>query len=205
MEEEKEELTSDVVNDQPVENSKEEGEKQPEADELTIAQVAQIAKATQKGYTIQQQQLAEIKENLSEIAKMINNQSGALEGDDEYVTVSRLRAVLAETQAQAQARQEQANQYIQSTLADLSARGIVSNKDDENSLLNFALKIKEPDLVKASVIWQEVKAAKEEGKTAKNKERQAEGAKIGTSSKTGAKVEQGVNYRDIKKMDWFNL
>lgn len=194
------------VKDEEVQDQPEAAEKEVESEkgEMTLAEVAQIAKATQKGYTQQAQQLAAIRENLEEIAGLMNQRSGAEQGDDEYVTVSRLREVLAETQTQAQARQEQANQYIESALADLSAKGIVNGKDDENSLLQFALKVKEPDLIKASVSWREIKAAKEEGKIAKKQIRQEEGSKVGTSAKAGASKEQGVSYRDIKKMDWFN-
>jgi hypothetical protein len=201
MSDEKDDAVDDVIEDQPDTESKEE----PEKVELTLEQVAQIAKATQKGYTIQQQQLSSIRENLDAIATSINEKSGAKQGEDEYVTVNSLRQILAEQQQAGQMVQEQANDYIETTLGQLTAEGILEGKADEDSLLQFALKVKEPDLQRASVAWQEIKAARKEGAIAKKQVRQEEGSKIGTSSKTGTEKEQGVNYRDIRKMDWFNF
>lgn len=203
MADEKNDAVDDVVEDQPNAESKADSEK----GELTLEQVAQIAKATQKGYTIQAQQLAAIQDNLQAIATSLNEQSGAQKNDDEYVTVNSLRAILAEQQTAVQRTQEQANNYIEGTLSQLTAQGVLDGKQDEDSLLNFALKIKEPDLEKASMAWREIKAAKQEGvkEATKKQARQEEGSKVGTSAKTGTEKEQGVNYRDIRKMDWFNF
>ena len=209
MEEEKTE-SDEVVSDQSSEQEKvkDEEEAKTEAEpEITLQQVAQLAKATQKGYTHQAQQLAQVRETLTEIADKINAKSGAEQGDDEYVTVSKLRQVLAEQQQQAQAQKDQANRYIENAISELSAQGIIDGKDDADSLMKFAIKIKEPDLLKASVAWQEIKSAKEAGKkeAIKKEVQKIEGSKIGTSSKSSTSKEQGVDYAEIKKLDWYNF
>jgi len=78
---------------------------------------------------------------------------------------------------------------------------------EEEPLMQFALKIKEPNLERAAAVWAEVKA--ERGKAgshiAKKQERQEAGSKVGTSSKAeGGTEKKGVSYSEIRKMqDWY--
>lgn len=178
---------------------------EPEKEEASLEKAYQIAKATQKGYTIQQQEISQIKGMLEGIAEKMNDQSGASRGEEEYVTVGKLREVLGEMRGQEEAVKQQASDYVQGMVDGLKAEGVISSKEEEDALLTFALKIKEPDLKKASLIWAEVNEAKNEGKKdiLKKQVRQEEGSKIGTSSKTGSDRQTGVRYSDIKKMDWF--
>jgi hypothetical protein len=74
-------------------------------------------------------------------------------------------------------------------------------------LLTFALKHQQPDLLKAAELFDEIKSAREEGtkEAAKNKVKQEEGSKIGTSSKANTKEQGGVDYQKVKRMDWFSF
>ena len=199
------ENVEDVIEGDQPETKEVKGE--PEKEEANLEKAYQIAKATQKGYTMQQQEISQMKGMLQEIAEKMNDQSGAARGEDEYVTVSKLREVLGEMRGQEEAVKQQASDYVQGMVDSLKAEGAITSKEEENSLLTFALKIKEPDLKKASLIWAEVNEAKNEGKkeSLKKQVRQEEGSKIGTSAKTGSEKATGVNYKDIKKMDWFQF
>lgn len=196
----------DVIegDDQP---ATKETKEEPDKEEISLEKAYQIAKATQKGYTVQQQELVQIKETLQAIADTMNTQSGAARGEEEYVTVGKLREVLSEMRGQEENIKQQANDYVQNMVDSLKAEGVITSKDEEDSLMRFALKIKEPDLKKASAIWQEVQEAKNAGKkeTLKKQVRQEEGSKVGTSSKAIGEKQEGVSYKDIKKMDWYNF
>lgn len=195
----------DVIEGDDQSDTKETKE-EPEKEDISLEKTYQIAKATQKGYTVQQQDIAQIKQSLQAIADTMNTNSGATRGEEEYVTVGKLREVLGEMRYQEENVKQQANDYVQNMVDSLKAEGIISSKAEEDDLLNFALKIKEPDLKKVAIIWQEVNQAKNEGKkeTLKKQVRQEEGSKVGTSSKAIGEKQEGVSYKEIKKMDWWN-
>jgi len=205
MEEEKDKVASEV----PEEKGDQAEDKQSEETEekTTLEEVATLAKGLQKGYTITRQEIAEMRENLSTIAEGMNRQSGAVSGDEEYVTVGKLKEIINQQTYETEERKARADTYIDSALTQLKAEGKISSGEEENALLNFALKVKEPDLFKAATLFQEVKGAKEEAKKemAKTKVKQEEGSKIGTSSKGGTGEQGGVDYQKVKRMDWFDF
>jgi hypothetical protein len=200
---EKDEVDEVIEGDQSDTEAKEESEEE----KPSLEKAYQIAKATQKGYTVQQQEIAQIKGILQTIADTMNTQSGAKSGEDEYVTVGKLKEVLGEIRYQEENVKQQANDYVQASIDSLKAEGVITSKEEEDSLLNFALRHKEPDLKKAYDFWKETAEAKSEGKkeALKKQVRQEEGSKVGTSSKAEAgKKQEGVSYKEIKRMDWWN-
>jgi hypothetical protein len=201
----KEELTPDVVvnNDQSGVKDSEETEKEP-----TLSELNDLAKGLQKGYTLTRQELAEIRENIQAVVDATNKQTGATSADDEYLTTGKLREILSQQQQQVEAVKRQADTYIESTLNQLRADGIVKTKDDEDALIKYAIDKKETDLRKAADRWIEIKQAREEGKkeVAKVKVRQEEGSKVGTSSKVSGEEQEGISIKklqDWKRDNWF--
>ena len=193
------------------ESQKEEGAQSKETkEEYTLEQLAPLVKGLQKGYTQTRQDMSEIRETLQGMADKANEKSGAKEGEDEYLTVGKLRGILQEEFQQQSSRQEnqrqKAQEYLEGQISDLRAQGVITSKKEEDELIQYALDKREPDLLKASDRWQEVKQAREEGvkNSGKAKERQEEGFKVGTSSKTGEE-QGGINYEKMKKMDWFSF
>lgn len=202
--EEKDKVISDVIN-----NDNQSGDKQSDEvkEETTLESVATLVKALQKGYTETRQEFAKTKEDLENIVTAINSKTGAETGDDEYLTVGKLKTILAEQSSIQEQRKSQADTYIESTLNQLKAEGRISGKEEEDALLNFALKHKETDLMKAADLYDEVKEARKEAikEGAKKVAKQEEGSKIGTSQKAGTSEQGGVDYRKVKNMDWFSF
>ncbi len=91
-------------------------------------------------------------------------------------------------------------------MADLYASGEIKTKEDEDKLLNFAIKHKEGDLIKAISFWKEVEAAKKEGQKegVKGKVKQEVGGKVGSSQKAGS-TDQGIDYQTIQKKSFYEL
>ena len=174
---------------------------------LTLEQVAKLAQGLQKGYTLTRQELADIKNNLQAITDAINQQTGAQQGDDQFLTVGKLREILNEQAQQEELNKQQAEQYIDNALTQLRAQGIITTKEEEEELIQYAVEKKEPDLFKAADRWQEVKKAREEGKKEyeKTKIKQEEGSKIGTSSKSSTSEQGGVDYVKMKSMDFLDF
>ncbi len=177
----------------------EDTEKEP----LTNERLTQIVQGLQKGFYGTREELADIRNNLQVIADQANKQSGAQSGEDEYLTVGKLRQILAEQSVQSQQRQTEAETYVEQTLDALKQEGVISSKQQEDDLVNYALKIKEPDLRKAAIIWQDIQQAKVEAQKSGKKEIQKEGSKVGTSSKTPAEESKGLDYDKVKRMSWF--
>jgi len=204
MAEETDKVPADVSEpDQPVEEQSEESVKEPSE----VEKLAEMTQNLQKGYTVTRQELSEIKENLQSIADNINKQTGATTGQDEYLTVGKLREILNQQTMEETQRKSQADQYIDTTLMQLRAEGVVSNEQEENDLLNYALKIKEPDLLKAATIYKDIREAKNEAKKqiVKTKVKQEEGSKVGTSSKAAGGESKGVDYKKVHNTDWIEL
>jgi hypothetical protein len=204
MEEKKEDQ---VANELQMEQSKSEQSGEASEPKISLEEVAAIARGTQKGYTQQQEQLIQINETLQSIVDQMNAKSGANSGDEEYVTVGKLKEILNQQTYEAEERKVKADAYIDKTLTQLRAEGKITNKEDEDALLNFALKHQQPDLLKAAELFDEVRQAKEEARkeAAKSKAKQEEGSKVGTSSKATTGEQGGVDYEKMKKMDWFSF
>lgn len=180
----------------------EETEEKPSLEKIT-----ELVNALQKGYTQTRQEFAQTREDLQNIVLAINNQSGAQSGEDEYLTVGKLKTILTEQGVEQEQRKANADSYVESMISQLKAEGRISTKEDEDALLTFALKHQQPDLLKAAGLYDEIKLAKEEAKkeVAKTLVKQEEGSKIGTSSKANTKEQGGVDYQKMKKMDWFSF
>jgi len=204
-EENKDQVSAELGEAKPEQSEEKQSEETEE--KPSIEKVAELVKALQKGYTETRQEFAETREQLQAIADSINAKSGATSGEDEYLTVGKLKSILSEQTANQEQVRSQADAYIDSALTQLRAEGKVTNAEEENELLQYALKLKEPDLIKAANIWQDIKNARTEAKkdAVKSKVRQEEGSKIGTSSKATTGEQGGVDYRKVRNMDWFQF
>jgi len=211
MIEEKDQDTSEVeekTSDQSEDAKSKETDKEPET-KASLDDVVKLVQGLQKGYTLTRQEISEIRDNLNQAVERVNTKTQTTEGDEEYLTVGKLRNILAEqaqTQAQAQEqRRNQADKYIDDTLTTLRAEGVVNSKSEEEELMNFALEMKEPDLRKAANIFGKIKEARTEGEKEKAKKaiKKEEGSKVGTSSTTPAEESRGVNYDEVVKGDFW--
>jgi hypothetical protein len=196
MEEEKDQSVEEPEEGNPEQKSEDTKE------EPSLEKVAELTKGLQKGYTLTRQDISEMKGQLQTIADAINQKSGVAPDNEEYLTVGKLREILSQQSQVQSAKAEEADKYIDATLTQLRAEGVVTSQKDEDDLLNFALKIKETDLTKAAQIYQEIKSAREEGKkeVIKTKTKQEVGSKVGTSSKNTGEESSGV---DIQKLQQF--
>lgn len=170
----------------------------------TLEKLAEIVQGLQKGYTLTRQEFAEVKENIQSVADSLNEKSGAEQGTDEYVTVGKLKEVLAEhEQAKSQAQEariKEADVQIEKTLSELEADGIVNSQKEKDDLLQFAVDNKILDLNKAAAKWIKEGSSEKNKELAKKGIRQEEGSKVGTSSKTTEEESSGINYGKMK--DW---
>jgi hypothetical protein len=191
-----------------VSDDKTEGEQSEESKEKpSLEKITELVGALQKGYTQTRQEFAQTREEIQGMIDTFNAKSGAQSGEEEYLTVGKLKTILAEQGIQQEQRKAQADSYIESTINQLKVEGRITTKEDEDALLTFALKHQQPDLLKAADLFDEIKSAKEEAKreVAKTKVKQEEGSKIGTSSKANTKEQGGVDYQKMKKMDWYSF
>jgi hypothetical protein len=200
--ENKDQVIDEVVKDQSSDEQSEETKKEPSLEEM-----ASLVHGLQKGYTINAQAVSELKDNLQSAVDKLNVLSGAQTGEDEYLTVGKLRQILNEQSQQQVLTQKQSEEYIDNTLTQLKVQGVIKTKEDEQELLKYAVSKKETDLLKAADRWQEVKLAKEEAKkeVVKTKTQQEEGSKVGTSSKNSTTEQGGVDYKKIKEMDFLSF
>ena len=211
-----EETNSQYDQEDSLEDQSEE-EQSEETDEPTLEKLAEVLKGNegvikglQKGYTITRQEMSEIRDNLKTIADSLNEKRDLSEGDEDYVTVAKLKDILKST-ADSQSREpqiqrERAQQYIDDAMNQLRIDNVVKTKAEEEDLMKFAVEKKEVDLFKAADRWQEVQQARMEGQklAAKAKAKQSEGSKVGSSSKTSSES-KGVNYEQIRNLDWSQM
>ena len=166
----------------------------------------QIVKGLQKGYTMNRQEMSDLKGKLDQVLDKLGSKDRTADEDEDFVTASKLKSILAEhsenTKAQAQAEKDKNRQQIDQAITDLQAQGIIKSKDEKDELLNFAIKIKEGNLYKAADIWKEVKKAEKRGmkQAAKKKVKKEAGSKVGNSQKAKGS-ESGVSYEEIHNMD----
>lgn len=200
VEETKGQVAEDIKTD---ETSGKQPEDTNQGTEITAEKAYELAQGLQKGYTMTRQDIAEIRENLNQIVEAINSQKNTKEGEDEYLTVGKLREILAEQSKVIEAKDTKADEYVEKGISQLRAEGIIKTDAEEKELINYAISKKETDLFKAAERWQEIKQAREEGKkeVSKKEARQEEGSKVGTSSKS-SEGNKGVNYQQIHNTDW---
>src|SRR3990167_8685311 len=133
MPNENDQVVGDVKTDQTSNEQSEETKEEP----ITADRAFELAKGLQKGYTQTRQEIAEMRENLQTIVATLNKQSGAASGDDDYVTVSKLKEILTEhNQSEAKAKEAEktnADAYIDNCLVQLRADGLIKGKEDEDS------------------------------------------------------------------------
>lgn len=205
MTEEKDKVVSDVIEGNDQADNKQSGETKEETP--SIEKLAGLTKDLQKGYTLTRQELSKINDNQTAILEFLNKQSGAVQGNDLYVTEGRLKEILQEQADLVEQSKAQADVYVDTALDQLKAQGIIESEAEANELMEYALKIKEPDLIKVGTLYKDIKAARDEGKkeAAKKTAGQQEGSKVGTSSRTPGQESTGVSYKKVKEMDWTQL
>ena len=208
-EEEKDQDAKETLSSEE-EKGQSEGE-QSQEEATKPEELVSLVKGLQKGYTITRQELSELKDSIQGIVDKTNEDSGAKEGEDEYLTVGKLRGLLQEEYSrqasQNEKQRKEAEDYVSNQLSDLHTQGIVKSKEDEKDLVDFAIEKKETNLLRAAEWWKDVKDARaEKAKSSeKTKARQGEGSKVGSSSKTQTEEQGGLDYEKVKKMDWFSF
>ena len=209
MEEEtKDQVQDEVVEEKDDQASKEQSEETEE--EPTVADAIELAKNTQKGISQYifntNKDITEVKEQMQGLADSINKKTGSESGDDDYLTVSGLKKILSDQAQQQEQSVKQADSYIEKTMVQLKAEGVVKNDAEGDDLMKFAIAKKETDLLKAASYWQDVKKARMEAKkeSAKTKTKQEEGSQIGTSSKQTTES-SGIDYMKMKQWERENM
>ena len=214
MEEQKVDQVEDgIVEEKVVEEKKgdeqsKDNQEETNEEPVTLETVVALVKGLQKGYTLNAQAIADIRKgNLQPAVDEVNQQAGNQSGDEEFLTVGSLKKILGEQARNQSLVQQKSQEYIDTTLAQLRANGIVKNDDEEKELIQYAVDKKEPDLLKAADRWNEVKKAKADAKkeAAKTITQQEEGSKVGTSAKTSTKEQGGVNYEDVRNKDFSDI
>jgi hypothetical protein len=186
-------MADEKIVDDVIEDDQESGGKgNAEEEKVTLEEAYRIARATQKGYTQQQQALQSVQENLQAIADKMNTQSGAEKGDDEYVTVGKLRAELAaydsakeqRVATEAQQRQQEADDIVETQLDRLEELGAIKNSD-RSSLCQYALDNQLMDLREAYIGWSKLTSDEKskQSQAQSKQERKEASSKVGTSSK----------------------
>ena len=209
MADENDQVLDDVIEDQPSNVQSEESEKEP-----TLKEVMKAVKGLQKGYTTTRQEMAELRElsssQLQELASRMNTQSGANTGDDEYVTVGKLRQAIPEIMSgyetrkvqEAQERVSQAESILEEAMDEVIESDIIE-EGEKQALWNYAASINETDLFKAAAKFNKLSQEKKDGLLAKKQSRQEVGSKVGTSSKSGSAGK--VDLTKIHSMSWDDL
>lgn len=194
------EETKEGEGDEQFTNNQEKTDKEP----ATLDSVVALIKGLQKGYTVNAQAISDIKGNLQPFVDKFNEQTESQSGDDEYMTVGKMKELFQEQAKQQSLVQQKSDAYIANTLAQLRASGIISDKKEEDALIQYAVDKKEPDLLKAADRWQEIKQAKADAKkeAAKTSTQQDAGSKVGTSSKTSTNEQGGVDYNKVRLTDF---
>jgi len=197
-------VIDDIVGDDDQSDDK---QSQDEEKEPTIKELAQTIKALQKGYTTSRQDISAINDNLQAIANSMNASSGATKSDDEYVTVAKLKDVLAEHDEQRIVQQQQgvqkATEELEQTMDEIVDDGVISSSEKQ-ALWNYAASKNETNLFKAAAGFNRLSQESKDRLVAKKIVRQEEGSKVGTSQKSGA-GKQAVDWNKIHNTSWDNL
>src|SRR3990167_10177458 len=104
----KQQMMMAIAEHQPekVGQSENQNSEETKTESPTLEKLAEVVQGLQKGYTITRQEFAEVRDNLQTVADSLNQKSGADQGTDEYVTVGKLKEVLASyEQAKSQAQE----------------------------------------------------------------------------------------------------
>jgi len=192
----------------PEETPEEQPEGQPQEPEepVTPEQAMDLAKNLQKGYTMTRQELAELRQSqeatqtiLEELKKKKPDEYGVPE---EPLTVTKLLELQKQQKAAATKEEAKIDQAIDSQLSDLRIQGVIKTKEDEEKLMNYAVKHKITDLSQAANIMAEVDTARKEGQktAAKSKVKSDAGSQVGTSKKNAGE-QGGVPYEEIAGKD----
>ena len=195
-----EETSEEEITEEPTEESKPESV-ETEVEPTTAEDAMRLARDLQKGYTMTRQDMAAIKESQQKIQESLDasRETDEFGGDEEEpLTVKKFLDLQKQQQQTKEQEDVQRNQQIDSQLNDLRIQGIIKTKEDEEALLDFAVKKKVTNLFDAAERWDEIQQAKRQGvkEALKGKVKVEAGAKIGNSQKSGTK-EQGVDYGEI--------
>ena len=178
---------------------------------------AEIAKGTQKGYTLTRQEIAEIKENQARIEAALEEiKSQRIDdfdlGDEEEkpITKKDLVEAIAEMENRKVLEQQEKEAEVDRLVEDLKVEGVVNNDAEADNLIQFTLDaakragLKEisPEYILSVVpAWEKVKEA--EAVKAQTAQKEA-GKKVGNSEKTSGKSEY-PSYRKIHNVDFDEL
>ena len=203
-EEESEEEESSEEEDE--EESKEDSKKQSKETDITPEKTHKLAQAIQKGYTITRQEMAKIKGNQESIQaaleKLAKDKEDEFDGE-EPLTVDKFLKLQKEQAESKEKEMQKINDRITDSLNELKAEGIISSKEEEDSLLEYAVKHKITDLNRAASQWKEWYDMASQNKAKKDKAkgdvRKEAGKKVGTSKKTKVENSGGVDYNEIRQ------
>ncbi len=210
IEEQKNDIDETIVDETAEKKTEEKSESQ-----VMMEKIESLQNMVHKGYTSQAQEISELRNNLSSIAEGMNSKSGATEGDDDYVTVSKLKSILQEVASEKASAQEKlsndASKYVDNALNDLRMQGIISNDVEQKELIQLALKKSEElkrniDPYEAAAFYKEIKLARatvsKEKEIAQKKAKQEEGSKIGSSSKNSSESVGKISWNEILRERW---
>ena len=193
--------------EQPTEVQPQEPETEPvEPEKATPEQAMDLAKNLQKGYTMTRQEMAEIRQNQEAIQESLTKLSAKKDeysgAEEEPLTVSKLLELQRQQKATATKEEARVNRDIDSQLSDLRIQGAINTKEDEDKLMDYAVKHKITDLSQAANIMADIVKARKEGQktAAKSKVKSEAGSQIGTS-RSQSSEKGGIPYEDIANKD----
>ena len=178
-------------------------------EEISAERAYQLAKGLQKGYTQSMQELAEIRNNLETVMDKVNSKDEFDElGEDDVLTKSQFLKLLDDREkAQERIKTEESQKWqkiVDSQVANLRIRGVISSDKDENELLDFATKHKITDLSQAAEVWKELKEVRTAKEKLRTKVRGEEGSRVGTSEKATV-GKDGASFSQVHNKDWDEL
>jgi len=210
---------SDDETDQVVDETPEEeqvvGEQsdETEVEPITPEKAYELAKAAQKGYTLTRQELSEIRQTLEGMKQAPKVEEKEITPQTwGEVKADLLESIGAREQAKS-AEDAKVNKQIESELEILKSEGKIKTEEDENNLINFAIKLSKkigyvPTLTQAYGVYEDQQKARKQGveEGLKGKIKGEEGSKVGTSSKGKPSGEkEGVPYSDIHNKSIWDL
>lgn len=202
--------TDQVPDEVPEDQSSGEQSTEDNKEEISVERAYQLAKGLQKGYTQNAQELAEIRNNLDSIMTKVNSPKSEFDefGDDDVLTKSQFLKLLdSREKANESAKVAESQKWqkiVDSQVANLRIRGVISSDKDEDELLDFATKHKITDLAQAADVWKELKDAKAAKEKLRTKVRGEEGSRVGTSEKATV-GKDGVSFSQVHSKDWDEL
>lgn len=190
-------------------------EEQTLEEKITPEQAYELARATQRGFTQTRQDIAEMKRTIEGISQKPQGEFAPTPQGQEPQTwgemKQELRQELLSTLKQQEEMKFQEDNVIKTRvdneLSDLKFDGRIKTAEDQNELLDYALKHKETNLLKAYERLSEIKEAKKEGmkEGLKGNIKGEAGSIIGTSQKVSTEESKGIPYEEIHGKSLYDL